>query len=214
MQKKSSKKLSASFTLMVVAMLSLVGVGFAVGYSGSATVTDNQADSQTVTVDLDKFSGFVSGSYTVNTVNDGTAITLNTLKKGDSAATLDSLEFAWDSTESKFTVTDADAGYDCSKIGEITVSVKQLGAADPTIALTIDGAQASIVHQYGLSFLYVYDGEVFDPTDGISVAMTNGEGSAVVSAYVLYSKSVPYANLGDIDVFTLSDATITFIATV
>ena len=212
MQNKKFKGVG-SFALLALAMVSLVGVGFAVAYTGSASITDNSADGQTVTVDLTTYNGFIAGSYAVSSVNDGTAITLSDLQKDDADAVLDDMEFAWDG--SKFVLAGEGVDdYDCSIVGEVTVTVRQVGASAAVIPLTIEGAQDAQENQYGLSFLYVYNGQIFDPADGLDVEMTDGVGTATVTAYVVYSKSVPYDNIEDIAGFTLANSTITFTASV
>lgn len=207
----------SGFALLTIAIVSLVGVGFAVAYTGSATMNGNPADGQTVTVDLTTAtSGFIAGSYAVSTVNDGTDITLSGLKKGDTPAVLDDMEFAWDGVKFVIAGEGAEDDYDCAVAGTVTVTVRQVGATPlaSSLPLTITNAQGAQEHQYGLSFLYVYNGQIFNPASGITVAMTDGVGTAEITAYVIYSKSVPHADIGSIAGFSLTGSTLTFTASV
>lgn len=203
----------SGFALLTIAIVSLIGVGFAVAYSGSAVNTDNEMSGEAVTVELSSYSDFLSGQYTINTSNNGTTVSLSGLQKDGAATSLSSLFFKYEGGE--FSVADSDQGYAAVEAATITVTINQTdGANADAINLAITGAQASVTNQYGLSFVYVYDGEVFDPTDGIqNVALTSGSASLVLKAYVLYSKSVPIANIGDITGFALTNADVTFTAT-
>lgn len=203
----------SGFALLTIAIISLVGVGFAVAYQGSAVNTDNEMSGEAITVELSSYSSFLAGQYSVNSSNNGTNVTLSDLQKDGAATSLASIFFKYEGGE--FSVADSDQGYAAVEAGTITVSLKQTdGAVANDVDLTIVGAQDAVANQYGISFVYVYDGEVFDPADGIqNVTLTSGAASLVLKAYVIYSKSVPTTSIGEIKGFALEDADITFTAT-
>lgn len=211
---KKKKYGRSSFALLAIAMISLVGVGFALAYTGSAENTDNEMSGEAITVELSSYTQFLTGEYTVNTVNNGTAITLSSLQKDGAAATLYTDNY-FKYQAGAFVLDDADQGYAAAEAATITVTLRQTdGATADDVDLTITGAQASVVNQYGISFVYVYDGEIVDPDDGIQdIDMSSGTATIVLKAYVIYSKSVPVANIGDIAGFALANADITFTAT-
>lgn len=211
MQKKTHAKFGV--TLLVASMLALVGVGFALAYTGSATNTDNDTSSELITVGLSSYSEFLTGDYTVDTVNNGTAITLSGLEKDGSAATLYTAKY-FKYQDGAFTVVNADNGYSAALVGTITVTITQPTTATATdVDLTISGAPAASVRQYGMSLVYVMDDTVFDPSAGIQdIDMSSGSASYTINAYVVYSNSVPTASIASIGVFSLSSPTITFTA--
>lgn len=210
MQKKTHAKFGA--TLLVAAMLSLVGVGFALTYSGSAQNTDNETSGELITVGLSSYSGFLDGIYTVATANNGTDITLSGLEKDGAAATMADVHFAYDA--GAFTVADAASGYTASEIGTVTVTLTQPTTATATdVELAISGAPAAVINQYGLSLVYVMDGEVIDPADVLDITMSGGSATVTVSAYVVYSDTVPVGSIAAISVFNIPETVITFTAT-
>lgn len=211
MQKKTHAKFGV--TLLVASMLALVGVGFALAYTGSATNSNNDTSGELITVELSSYTEFLSGDYTVDTSNNGTAITLSNLEKDGSAATPYTAKyFAYDAGE--FSVVNTDSGYSAALVGTITVTLRQPTTATATdVDLTITGAPASAVNQYGMSLVYVMDDAVFDTSDGIQdIDMSSGEQSFTINAYVVYSNSVPSASIASIGVYSLSAPTITFTA--
>lgn len=212
MQKKTHAKFGV--TLLVASMLALVGVGFALAYSGSATNTNNETSGELITVGLSSYTQFLDGDYTVDTVNNGTNITLSNLEKDGSAATPYTEKYFKFETGA-FSVVNADSGYSASKVGTITVTLTQTDDAKATdVDLAITGAPAASVNQYGLSLVYVYDGAVYDPADGIeNIDMSTGSASLTIDAYVVYSNTVPTASIASVSGFSLSAPTITFTAT-
>lgn len=212
----------SGFALLTIAIVSLVGVGFAVAYSGSAVNTNNEMSGEAVTVELLKgedgfYSNFLAGKYSVNTLNNGTgSITLSGLAKDGTTLSDGSVYFKYEVSEGvkKFSVADTDLGYGAVEVATITVKLTQTGDAKATdVDLAITGAQASVVNQYGISFVYVYNGQVFDPSTGIqNITLNNGSASLDLKAYVIYSKSVPTTSIGDIKGFALENADITFTA--
>lgn len=205
----------SGFALLTIAIISLVGVGFAVAYQGSAVNTDNEMSGGAVTVGLSSYSKFLAGEYSVKTSNDGTDVTLSDLQKDGEATSPASVFFKYEG--GKFSVADAESGKDYAAVeaATITVTITKTDGVDATsVNLAIANAQASSEHQYGISFVYVYNNEVFNPANGIqNIDLTSGSASLVLKAYVIYSKSVPTANIGDITGFALANADVTFTAT-
>lgn len=206
----------SGFALLTIAIISLVGVGFAVAYQGSAENTDNEMSGGAVTVGLSSYSKFLAGEYSVKTSNDGTNVTLSDLQKdGGDPLTPGNVYFKYEN--GKFSVADAESGKDYAAVeaATITVMITKTDGVDATsVNLAIAHAQASSEHQYGISFVYVYNNEVFNPANGIqNIDLTSGSASLVLKAYVIYSKSVPVANIGDITGFALANADVTFTAT-
>lgn len=203
----------SGFALLTIAIVSLVGVGFAVAYEGSAVNKNNEMSGEAVTVGLSSYSNFLAGEYSVNTSNNGTNVTLSDLKKDGGETSPASIFFKYEN--SAFSVADADSGYVAVEAATITVNLKQTDGAKATdIDLAITGAQASEVNQYGISFVYVYNNEVFNPADGIqNIALSNGTASLVLKAYVLYSQVVDTNEIGNIKGFALESRDITFTAT-
>lgn len=212
----------SGFALLTIAIVSLVGVGFAVAYEGSAVNKNNEMSGEAITVELldssdDGFySNFLAGQYSVNTSNNGTNVTLSGLAKDGSTLSDGSVYFKYEDVDGgKFSVADTDSGYGAVEVAALTVKLTQTDGAKATdVDLAIANAQASEVNQYGISFVYVYNNQVFNPADGIqNIALSNGTASLVLKAYVIYSKSVPIDNIGGITGFALANANITFTAT-
>lgn len=215
MEHKKRKGAYASFVFLALAMVSLIGVGFAaLNYTGSATNTDNEATSEMITVTLDDYNGFISGAYTVNTVNNGTDISVSSLKKdGTSMTSYTSKYFKY--SEGAFTLADSDNGYSAAEIGSVTVTVSQTEDATATnVDLAISGCPTAVTNQYGISLVYVCDNAVFTPASGVQdLDMTSGPVSVTIKAYAVYNNSIPLANAGNVSAFTISDSDITFTAT-
>ena len=208
----------SGFALLTIAIVSLVGVGFAVAYQGSAVNTDNEMSGEAVTVKLSSYQNFLAGQYSVNTSNNGTDVTLSGLAKdGGAPLTPGDVYFKYEVSEGvgKFSVADVDSGYVAVEAATITVTLNQTDGAKATdVDLAIADAQASVVNQYGISFVYVYNNQVFNPANGIqNIDLSSGVASLVLKAYVLYSKVVPIDNIGDIKGFALANADVTFTAT-
>ena len=214
MENKKKFKGFGSFALLAIAMLSLVGVGFAISYTGSAENTDNEMSGEAITVALSSYTNFLAGDYSVNSVNNGTTVTLSNLQKDGSATTPYTTKY-FKYNAGAFTLDNTDQGYSATEAATITVTLNQTdGAKADTVNLAITGAQASVVNQYGISFVYVYDNQIFDPTDGISnIDLSSGSANLVIKAYVIYSNSVPVASIGSIAGFALANANVTFTAT-
>lgn len=227
------KKITMGFALLLCAMVALVGVGYALAYQGSATTPTGDTGSDIITVDLTK-SGFTGTLFTVDTVNDTTnnaGVTLSSLRydgtnlvpaSGESLPVMSSLHFKY--SGGAFTLVDSydvgDPTYSCAKVGSVTATIyEETVSASSKVNLAISGAQAPDVNQYGLSFVYVYNNAVYDPYNaGADATISNldihtGSVSVTLDAYVVYSDIVPRANISDIDVFTLSESTLTFTAT-
>lgn len=216
-------KISMSSALLVVAMISLVGVGFAITYSGSATTDTTPSSGETITVTASK-TGFEGGIYTLDSANDGTNFALSNPQRWDSvsdttgdAVSLASKYFAY--SAGAFSLTDVASGYKCAQIGQITVGLKQTdGAQANAVTLTTSGAETGTANQYGMSLVYTYsvnggtETVVADPNTAQAVAMTSGSGSVVLTAYLVYSESVPVASQASLSAFTVSSATVTFTA--
>lgn len=215
------KKLSMTSALLVVAMISLVGVGFALSYSGSAVTNIPNESSEYVTVDYTK-TGFDSAVYTVNTSNNGTNVTLNTLTKwvgNVSTAQSDaSTKFNYVSGESPaFEITTGETIYHSAVAGSVSLSIaKSDGATADTFSLSITGAQAPLTHQYGLSLVWTYKigtgtEMILVPASGISTLdLSSGPVTVLIQAYVVYSGTVNHDNIGDISPFTLTGGDVTF----
>lgn len=203
----------SGFALLTIAIVSLVGVGFAIAYTGSAVNTDNEMSGEAVTVELSSYQNFLAGQYSVNTSNNGTNVTLSGLAKDGTALSDGSVYFKYEG--GAFSVADADSGYGAVEAATITVTLTQTENATATdIDLAITGAQASVVNQYGISFVYVYNGQVFNPSTGIqNITLTSGTASLVLKAYVIYSKVVGIDDIDDIRGFALANANVTFTAT-
>ena len=77
---KNKKKLSMSMALLVVAMISLVGVGFALAYTGGAQTHIDDESGEAITVGIAQTGFFDGAIYTVNSLNNGTTVALSDLK--------------------------------------------------------------------------------------------------------------------------------------
>lgn len=216
MQKKK-KTLSMSMTLLVVAMISLVGVGFALAYTGGAQTHIDDESGEAITVGIAK-TGFTDGAiYTVNSMNNGTTVALSDLKMNGADQAASGKYFAY---SSGFSLADADSGYGSAVAGTVTLTITQTeDAVANHYALAVSGTQAPVINQYGLSLVWTYkvgtgDETVFTPSESIpGVTLTDGAVTVVVNAYVVYSKSVPVANIGSISAFALADGDMTFTVT-
>lgn len=218
MEKMKHKKLSMSVALLVVAMFSLVGVGFAIAYTGAAQTHIDDESGEAITVGIAK-DGFTDGAiYTVNTLNNGTTVALSDLKKDGTAASASGKYFQY--SAGAFSLANADQGYGSTVAGTVTLTVTQTtGATANNYAMAISGTQAPVINQYGLSLVWTYKiGDaaetVFTPSGGIpGIDPSSGAVTVVVNAYVVYSASVPVANIGSIQAFTLADGDMTFTVT-
>ena len=212
--KHKSIKISMSLALLVVAMVSLAGVGFALVYTGGAQTHIDDESGESIVVGIAK-DGFTDGAiYTVNSLNNGTTVALSDLKVNGSAASDSGKYFAY---SSGFSLADADSGYGSAVAGTVTLTVTQTeDAVANNYALAVSGTQAPVINQYGLSLVWTYkigtgDETVFAPSGGIpGVDPSSGAVTVVVNAYVVYSKSVPVANIGSISAFSLADGDMTF----
>ena len=159
MQNKK-RKTSVGFALLVVAMISLVGVGFALNYSGSAVTTIPDESSEYITMNVAKSNTFNTGVYTVDSLNEGSYVTVSNLELGETSATMYTAGhftyadgFTW--------VTGAPAGspasgvYYASVVGSYTLTIRQPATATATdVDLSISNILAPVVNQYGLSLVY------------------------------------------------------------
>ena len=104
--KHKSIKISMSLALLVVAMVSLAGVGFALVYTGGAQTHIDDESGESIVVGIAK-DGFTDGAiYTVNSLNNGTTVALSDLKVNGSAASDSGKYFAY---SSGFSLADADS---------------------------------------------------------------------------------------------------------
>lgn len=219
MENNKKKKLSMTSALLVVAMISLVGVGFALQYTGSAVTHIDDETSEFITVGIAK-TGFTDGAiYTVNTRNDGTNVALSDLKANGSATTAYTTgHFTYaDSNFTWVTGSPVANGYASAVAGTVTLTLTQTsGATADNYTMTIEGAQAPVIHQYGLSFVWTYKvgtgtETVFNPATSVpSVDLSSGAVTVVITAYVVYSTQVGVANIGSITNFTLAENDVTF----
>lgn len=208
------RKAAIPFALLVVAMVFIAGDVVALAYSGSAQTHIDDSSSELITLGISK-EGFTDGAvYTVDTVNDGTNVALSSLKANGSAATLSDKHFAY---SGGFSLSDSDSGYKSAVAGTISLTVTQSeGATAQNYTMSVSGAQSPAVNQYGLSFIWTYKigtgtETVFNPSDGIAgIDPSSGPVAVIVNAYVVYSESVPVADIGSIGAFTLTDANVTF----
>ncbi len=206
-------KITMGFALLVCAVVALAGVSYAL--MGQAVINNQKADSDLIVVDLDKYNGFIEGTYTVDTLNNGTTVTLSNIQKnGGSAGSLYTDKYFQYSAGAFTLVTGESQGYSAVEAGsvEVTITEKTVSTGSK-VDLTITGTQSAVVNQYGISFVWVYDGQVFDPSTGISnLDIHTGSVSVTLKAYVVYSNSVPHENIGSIGVFNLASANISFSA--
>lgn len=221
------KKITMGFALLVCAMVALVGVGYALAYQGSATVTTDNGGAETIVVAIADDNGYqhrISGTYTVNTLNDGTDIDLsNLLKNGGSAGSEYTTKYfkynpavvTPSPADACFTLVDSDQGYTAYEVASIPVTVKQTtGATATNVTLTMGGGADAVINQYGLSFVWVIGDTVLNSIDGHveNLDMSTGQADVVLKAFVIYSDSVPVALYGSISAFTLASGSITFTA--
>lgn len=219
--KHKTTKISMGVTLLVCAMVSLVGVAFAIAYQGSATNQGNDADSETISVELSSYSGFLAGTYTVNTSNDGADVTLSDLKKGDvdvSSSLYTAKKFHYNAGAFALNTTaygGSETHYSAYQIGTVDVTIRQTSGATATnVTLSISGAYEPAPNQYGFSLVYVMDDtNVVSPSDDVAVTLESGSKVVNLKAYVVYSETVPVASIGSISAFTMaSPITLTFTA--
>ena len=217
---KKHKAISMGSTLLVVAMLSLVGVGFAITYTGSATVNTAPNSAEYVTVSAT--STLAEGIYTVNTVNNGSSFSLSDLKFWDvddnvSTPTLvSSKHFEYEAGAFSLVNSAPVAnGYESAVAGTVTISIdKPVDSSTNTVNLTVSGMNAPVINQYGLSMVYTYtiDGveEVCAPNTTKAIPMDAvATKSVVLTAYVVYSS---VAN-GPVSAFSMAGANVSVTAT-
>ena len=151
----------------------------------------------------------------MDTLNNGTTVTLSNIQKnGGSAGSLYTDKYFQYSAGAFSLVTGESQGYSAVEAGSVTATItEKTVSAGSKVNLTISGTQSAVVNQYGISFVWVYNGQVFDPASGISnLDISSGTVSVTLKAYVVYSDSVPYASIGSIGVFNLASADISFSA--
>lgn len=227
--KHKTTKISMGVTLLVCAMVSLVGVAFAIAYQGSATTPIDDTQGELVTVGFNSApTGIFSESsapattFTVNTLNDGTNVTVNTLKKNGSAESeYDAGHFTY--SDSAFTwVTGAPVanGYASAVAGAVSLSVKQSADASTTtdyFRMTVTGLNTEQKHEFGMSLIYTY--KIGDETETVMSGTTipglvltpNSAVTVVITAYVVYNTHVAVEHIGDIIPLTLADgSSVTF----
>ncbi len=212
---EKSRMIIGAVAIVAIGMV-FAGVGYAViEYTGTATNTDNTSSSEFITTELTSYSGFLSGIYTVDTENNGTNVTLSNLSKDGGAVSLyTGKSFAY--SAGAFSVIDysAEAAYAAYEVGSVTVTMRQPTDATAThVSLAVSGAEAAVINQYGLSLVYVSDDTVVNPNGSRTITMNAGVGTFTLKAYVVYSKSVPLANIASIGAFNLDSADLEFEAT-
>ena len=213
------KKITMGFALLLCAMVALVGVGYALAYQGSAIITTNETDSETITVALDDYSGFLDGTFTLNSVNDGTNVELNTLKKGTtdvSGQLYTAKKFHYNAGAFALNTTDwgvSETHYSAYEVGSVTATIRQITSATATnVALSMTGGPASAVNQYGFSLVYVIGDDVYATVSDVSVTLTSGSASVTVTAYLVYSETVPTGSIASISAYTMTAGNITITA--
>lgn len=215
--KHKATKISLGFTLLVCAMVSLVGVAFAVAYQGSASTPVDNTSSEFITVafDGDKEGIFATTTpigtkiYTVDTKNDGTNVTLSNLKVGDSVATLYTDKY-FVYSGGNFTLSADEGAYKSSIAGKVPLEVTlSADATATTFSMSIFNLNAPITNENGMSLVYTYKigtgaETVFNPSSPPAISLTAGTPVDVVfSAYVVYKTSVPVANMSGILPFSV-----------
>lgn len=215
------KKITMGFALLVCAMVALVGVGYALAYQGSAIINTNDTDSETITVALDDYSGFLEGTFTLNSVNDGKDVELNTLKKGTtdvSSQLYTEKKFHYNAGESKFVLNttawgEGETHYSAYVVGSVTATIRQTtGASATTVTMSVSGGPASAVNQYGFSLVYVVNDTAYATVSDLSVVLSEGSASVTVTAYLVYSETVPTGSIASISAYTMTAGNITITA--
>lgn len=223
------KKLSMTSALLVVAMISLVGVGFALEYTGTATTTTPSESGEYITVNVVK-TDYNAGIYTVNTANRAGTVTLSGLKYWESKidATADNVSEVSDKhftySGGAFTLVSGapvEHGYASALIGTLSVNLaKPADAQSNKVTLVTSGAQVGSANEFGLSLVYtrtVGGGDetvIADPNGTLSnVDMAGTTLSVVIKAYVVYSTEVDVGAIGSISAFALTNTDVSFSAT-
>ena len=213
---------------LVAIGLVFAGVGYAYTYTGTVNNTTNTSDGEYITVDLGStaanYSGFVSGVYTLNSStawNDGAKVTFSALKKdGTLVENPDTDMFKWENSTLAF--ADTASGYTSTQAGSMAVHIHQsTGATLTPVKLTISGLPDVAYQQYGMSLVYTYQyGENPETivtsatlTTGFNVALTSGEATVTVKAYVVYNDTaIPLASV-NYTPFVLNNVTVAITAT-
>lgn len=210
------KKITMGFALLLCAMVALVGVGYALAYQGSAIIDNDDTNSETITVALGdgEYVNFLEGQYTLNTSNNGTTVTLNGLKNGNTVINDNELytakKFHYDADEvSKFVLNTTDwadeTHYSAYEVGSVTATIKQTAGATATnVVLGMTGGPASAVNQYGFSLVYVIGDDVYATVSNVPVTLNNGEASVTITAYLVYSETVPTGSIESISAYTMT----------
>lgn len=223
------KKITMGFALLLCAMVALVGVGYALAYQGSATNPVSPVSGETITVSVNDNTGIFASPavgtsiYTLNTINNGTNFTLNTLKVGGGAVPgtiYDNDHKIDDSYTFKYTTTlvlnddaygDSEKHYSAYEVGSITIVVRQTeGATATDVTLSITDVPSAQVHQYGMSLVYVKDDAVVTPGSiNLDMATGGNEQEVTLKAYLVWSETVPVASYDSISAFSIASATVT-----
>ena len=220
------KKITMGFALLVCAMVALVGVGYALAYQGSAIIDNDATNSETITVALgdgEYDANFLEGQYTLNTSNNGTTVTLNGLKKGDTVINNNQLftdkkfHYSGGFTLSNDDWAQNEVHYSAYEVGHVTATIKQTADATAThVTLGMTGGPASAVNQYGFSLVYVTSlgDTVYQTISNVPVTLTEGTASVTITAYLVYSETVPTENIASISAYTMTAGTIEIRASV
>lgn len=223
------RKITMGFALLVCAMVALVGVGYALAYQGSATTPIDDTQGELITVGFNSAptgifseSAPATSTFTVNTLNNGTNVTVNTLKENGSAKS-EYNEGHFTYSENAFTwVTGVPVanGYASAVAGAVSLSIKQSADASTDtdyFRMTVTGLNAEQKHEFGMSLIYTYkigDGDetVMSGTTVPGLVLTpNTAVNVVITAYVVYNTLVAVEHIGDITPLTLADgSSVTF----
>ena len=212
------KKITMGFALLLCAMVALVGVGYALAYQGSATINTNDTDSETITVALNNYSGFLAGTYTLDTSNNGTVVSLSDLEKDEvdvSGNLYTTKKFHY---SDGFTLNTTDWGvsethYSAYAVGSVTATIRQTAGATAThVALSMTGGPESAVNQYGFSLVYVIGDTVYSTISDEPVALSEGTATVTITAYLVYSETVPIGSIASISAYTMTAGNITITA--
>lgn len=199
------KKITMGFALLLCAMVALVGVGYALAYQGSATTPVDPTSDEFIKVGITEKTGIFNGHtpaesqiYTVNTLNNGSTITVDSLKVGNNTATLVTGKYFVYS--SAFSIANAKDGYESSVAGSISLSVLLSSGATTSgqaFEMAITNLNAGVLHPNGVSLLYTYkigtDGNetILDLNNLPTVTLEAGTPVDVTfTAYVVYKMSV------------------------
>jgi hypothetical protein len=227
---------------MVLLAISLVGVGYAAMYTFSTENSGNTASNEYILADIGDedplYKGFLSGTYTLNTVtgedaDHNTVVTLVDLKKdGEACDPVEDNRFRIDDASNptaiqlnyntEGTALDAPAGYTSYLIGTRTVSITKASHSDDASVLISATVPQTSFAANGLSLIYTIDidgdgqgalEQVVTPEElngGVQVQLkADMTQNVTISAYAVYKDTATHKADLEYSAFKIAEQTIT-----